>query len=247
MTGTDGRVEMRVAVFDLDGTLTRRDLYLAFLAQALRRHGPARPLRTAGLPVLATRFMLRGIGNDRLKTAFLDAILGGRPRSLVDALAGDFATRAVGREMKGAAIARVESHRRAGDTLVLASASLDLYVQPIARLLGFHAAVATRIAWTPDGRVAGTLDGPNLRGPAKLDAVRAELARSFPGQSPRMVAYSDHASDEALLAAADEAVAVDPTPALARIAAQRGWEVAHWSGSVPADRAGEPLTTGKAT
>ncbi len=236
---------MRLAVFDLDGTLTRRDLYLAFLAQALRKHGPARPLRAAALPVLGVGFMLRGIGNDRMKTAFLDAILGGRPRSLVDTLAGDFAVRAVEREMKRAAIAQVENHRRAGDVLLLASASLDPYVQPIAQLLGFHAAVATRIAWTSDGRVAGTLDGPNLRGHAKLDAVRAELARCYPGESPRMVAYSDHASDEPLLAAADEAVAVDPTPELARIATQRGWKIVRWSDSASADSAGEALTAGK--
>jgi HAD superfamily hydrolase (TIGR01490 family) len=219
----------RVAVFDLDGTLTRRDLYLAFLAMALRRFGPARPLRAATLPVLSARFMLRGIGNDQLKIAFLDAILGGRSRATVEALAADFAARAVRREMKPAALARLAQHRRAGDTLLLASASLDTYVQPIARLLGFHAAVATRIAWTAEGRVAGTLDGANLRGASKLDAVRAVLAARHPGSACHLTAYSDHPSDLPLLDAAAVAVAVDPTRELARIARQRGWEAAHWS------------------
>ncbi|WP_372623490.1 HAD family hydrolase [Falsiroseomonas sp.] len=231
MTPPDETAGPGVAVFDLDGTLTRRDLYLAFLAQALRRLGPARPLRAAALPVLSARFMLRGIGNDRLKVAFLDAILGGRPRTTLEDLAAAFARRAVEREIKPAALARLERHRRAGDTLLLASASLDLYVQPIARLLGFHAAVATRIAWTADGRVAGTLAGPNLRGEAKLDAVRAELAARLPDAACRLTAYSDHASDLPLLAAATIPVAVDPTPELARIAVNRGWRVEHWSGA----------------
>jgi phosphatidylglycerophosphatase C len=235
-----------VAVFDLDGTLTRRDLYLAFLAQALRRHGPARPLRAAALPVLSARFMLRGIGNDQLKTAFLDAILGGRPRGMVEALAADFAERAVAREMKPAALSCLQNHRRAGHKLLLASASLDVYVQPIARLLGFHGAVATRIAWTPDGCVAGTLDGPNLRGAAKLAAVRSELAARWPEVPVRLVAYSDHASDTPLLEAAASAVAVDPTAELARIAGARGWDVVRWVRAGAAPQANEPVPSGGA-
>jgi HAD superfamily hydrolase (TIGR01490 family) len=219
---------MRIAVFDLDGTLSRRDLFLAFLAHAVRRMGPARPLRAATLPVLTARYALRGITNDRLKAAYLDAVLGGRTRAAVESLAETFAERAVTREMKPAALAALQRHRRAGDRLVLASASLDAYVAPIARRLGFDDAVATRIAWTADGRVAGSLDGPNLRGPAKLDAVRAVIAGW--GEA-RVTAYSDHESDEALLAAAAEAVAVDPSPGLARIAAGRGWTVMRWGGA----------------
>lgn len=218
----------RIAVFDLDGTLTRRDLFLAFLAFALRRHGPARPLRAAGLPLLTARFLLRGIGNDALKAAYLDAVLGGMPRDLLEGLAAEFAPAAVTRQMKPAALARLERHRRAGDALLLASASLDLYVAPIAGLLGFEAAVATRIAWA-GGCASGTLEGPNLRGAAKLQAVRALLDSRFGGAPLHLTAYSDHESDAPLLAAADAPVAVDPTPALARMAAARGWPVERWS------------------
>ncbi|HEV7263343.1 MAG TPA: HAD-IB family hydrolase [Falsiroseomonas sp.] len=242
MTPLGARAGPGVAVFDLDGTLTRRDLYLAFLALALRRLGPARPLRAAALPLLSARFMLRGIDNDRLKIAFLDAILGGRSRAAMEDLATAFAQRAVEREIKPAALARLERHRRAGDTLLLASASLDLYVQPIARLLGFHAAVATGIAWTADGRIAGTLAGPNLRSEAKLDAVRTWLAARLPDAACRVTAYSDHASDLPLLAAATIPVAVDPTPSLARIAVTRGWHVEHWLGARSHDVAQAPCT-----
>lgn len=236
---------MGIAVFDLDGTLSRRDLFLAFLAHAVRRTGPARPLRAAALPVLTARYALRGITNDRLKAAYLDAVLGGRTRATIEGLAEAFADRAVAREMKPAALAAVQRHRRAGDRLVLASASLDVYVAPIARRLGFDDAIATRIAWTADGRVAGGLDGPNLRGPSKLDAVRAAV----PGwDGARVTAYSDHESDEALLAAAAEAVAVDPTPGLARIAAGRGWTIMRWGGAddVPAAPAGGATARGPA-
>jgi phosphatidylglycerophosphatase C len=218
---------MRIAVFDLDGTLSRRDLYLAFLAAAVRRFGPARPFRSAMLPVLTARFFLRGIRNDQLKEAFLDAILGGRPRERLDELAADFAQHAAEREIKPAALEALRHHRRAGDALLLASASLDLYVGPIAQRLGFDATAATRVAWTPEERIAGGLDGPNLRGEAKLAAVRTMIAERFP-DAREIVAYSDHESDLPLLAAADTAIAVDPTRALRRIARERGWRVVEW-------------------
>lgn len=221
---------MRVAVFDLDGTISRRDLFLVFLLHAARRLGPARPLQTALLPLHTLRYGLRRIDNATLKAAFLDAILGGRDRAVLQALAADFATHSLRREVKPAALEAMQRHRQAGDALVLASASLDLYVAPIGAQLGFDATVATRVAWTAEGRVAGSLDGPNLRGAPKLAAVRTLLAARFP-QAREFVAYSDHASDIPLMQAACSAVAVDPTPALRRAARAQGWPVVDWSRS----------------
>jgi phosphoserine phosphatase len=42
------------------------------------------------------------------------------------------------------------------------------------------------------------------------------------------VAYSDSINDAPLLSAARRAVAVDPDPRLAALAAERGWEVLRW-------------------
>jgi len=230
MIGGRREASRRVAVFDLDGTISRRDLFLVFLMQAMRRLGPARKLRTALLPLHTLRFGLRSITNAELKAAFLDAILGGRQRSTLAALAADFAARSLDREVKPAALLAMQRHRQAGDALLLASASLDLYVEPIASRLGFDAVVSTRVAWTAEGRLAGSLDGSNLRGAPKLAAVRAVLTERFPSAQD-FVAYSDHESDIPLLAAASSAVAVDPTVALARVARERGWPVVDWRGT----------------
>ncbi|MBU8541461.1 HAD family hydrolase [Falsiroseomonas tokyonensis] len=221
---------VRVAVFDLDGTISRRDLFLVFLMQAARRLGPARKLRTALLPLHTLRFGLRAITNSDLKAAYLDAILGGRPRSALAALAADFAAHRLAHELKPAALQAMQRHRQAGDALLLASASLDLYVEPIAARLGFDAVVSTRVAWTAEDRLAGSLDGDNLRGAPKLAAVRALLAKRFP-TARDFVAYSDHESDIPLLAAAGSAVAVDPTATLRRVAHERGWAIVDWRGT----------------
>jgi phosphoserine phosphatase len=42
------------------------------------------------------------------------------------------------------------------------------------------------------------------------------------------IAYSDSMNDAPLLSAARRAVAVDPDPRLAALAAERGWTVLRW-------------------
>jgi HAD superfamily hydrolase (TIGR01490 family) len=219
----------RVAVFDLDGTISRRDLFLVFLMEAAKRLGPARPVRAALLPLHTLNYGLRRMTNTALKTAYLDAVLGNRERARLQQIAMDFAGRCLFREIKPEALRAMERHRQAGDALLLASASLDLYVEPIGLLLGFDAVVSTRVAWTADGRVAGSLDGNNLRGAAKLTAVQELLSQHFQC-AQEFVAYSDHESDVALLAAASSAIAVDPTRKLREEARLRGWTIVDWSG-----------------
>ena len=223
---------MRVAVFDLHGTISRRDLFLEFLLTAASKLGPARPIGTALLPLHTLRYSLRHMTNTALKAAYLDAVLGGRERGILQNIAVEFAERCVHRETKPAALKAIERHQRAGDTLLLASASLDLYVEPIGRQLGFDGVIATRVAWTADGRVSGALDGSNLRGAPKLAAVRDLLDRRFQN-AQEVVAYSDHESDVPLLAAANSAIAVDPTRKLRQEAHKRGWPIADWSGASP--------------
>jgi hypothetical protein len=71
-----------LALFDLDGTITRRDTYLAYLLGFLARH-PERWPRATPLPLAVLGYLLGVRDNTWLKTTFLRAILGGAPRSLL--------------------------------------------------------------------------------------------------------------------------------------------------------------------
>jgi phosphoserine phosphatase len=107
---------------------------------------------------------------------------------------------------------------------------MDYYAAPIGALLGFDLVVATRSTHDGTGHLAARIEGENCYGAPKLDMLRAALADISDGaQQPlHIVAYSDHASDLPLLDWADEAVAVNPSPALRRIAAARGFPVDDW-------------------
>jgi phosphatidylglycerophosphatase C len=214
-----------IAVFDLDGTVTHRDTYLAYLMYVLRRRSRRLP-RCLGLPAAVLQFKCGRLSNETLKCRFLAAVMGGCSRTEVEIYTAGFVEICMTRMVKPAARARIARHRRQGHRLVLASASLDFYVEALATRLGFDDTVCTRAAWVTNA-IAGSLAGPNLLGESKLAAVKQTLAIDADRREV-MFAYSDHHSDLPLLLFAKYGVAVDPTPRLSAAAAVFGLPVERW-------------------
>ena len=77
------------------------------------------------------------------------------------------------------AMERIAEHRRAGDYLVLMSASTDLYVPAIARELCFNETICTGVRWDGD-RLNGSLTTPNRKGEEKARCFTA-LREQHPG------------------------------------------------------------------
>lgn len=219
----------RIAIFDLDRTVTRSGTYTPFLlgcGPALGRSGLAMVLAT--LPALGAY----GLGlatRAELKAAMLGCSIAGRLRAEVAAWAGRFAAGWLGAHIRPGARAAVARHKAAGDRLVLATASFDFYARLFTAALGFDDLIATRSAWEGDV-LRAAVGGENCYGPAKLAAVRAYVERLDP--KPRVVAYSDHHADFELLRWADEGVAVNPTRTLRRLARIHGLAVADWETAI---------------
>lgn len=214
-----------IAIFDLDGTITRRDTYVAYLLGYLRHH----PLVWRRLPffaLAATRWVGRPLDDTGMKVAALRAVFAGLDHARIEAWNDSFVPWCLRRLLRAGAEARIAAHRAAGHRLLLATASLDLYVHRLARELGFDQVLCTRVAWTADGRLAGGLDGGNLKGEAKLAAVRRAV--SAWRAAPFVIAYSDHHADLPLLRWADRGVAVCPTRKLAAAAAAEDLAVENW-------------------
>ena len=89
--------------------------------------------------------------------------------------------------------------------MVIVSASYEMYVEPLAALLGADHALATRLAVGADGRLTGELDGPNCRGPEKIRRLHDWLDAHHGGRAMvDVIAYGDSPGDRELLADADE-------------------------------------------
>ncbi len=214
---------MALALFDLDGTLTRHDTLLAYLAGFLRRH----PQRLARLPQVLpalARFAFGRADRGAVKSAAIRAVLGGRTRTEIEAWTGGFVARLLDRGLHADALAALEAHRRAGDLLVLLSASPDLYVPAIGRALGFVQSVCTEVEWQGE-RLSGRLTTPNRRGAEKARCVAA-LRREHPGL--RVIAYGNAASDLEHLSLADRATLVNGSPRARRVATRRNIDCVTW-------------------
>lgn len=214
-----------VALFDLDGTITRRDTYLAYLLGFLVRH-PTRLPRALPLPLAVAAHLAGWRDNTWLKTRFLGAVLGGVTRSSLRAWTEVFLERALRTGLRGRAPEVIARHRAAGDRLILVTASLDFYAEPLAERLGLDEVICTRAALDGAGRLTGELDGGNCYGAAKLQRVR-QLLEGQCGQ--RMIAcYSDHHTDLPLLRFAHRPIAVNPTRQLRQAAIRLAMPIEDW-------------------
>jgi phosphatidylglycerophosphatase C len=186
-----------VAAFDVDGTLTVRDCVTPFLrALAGRRLGA----RLARHP-LAVTVALACRDNDRLKELACGA-LRGLEAGDVALHGGRFAREVRAAWMRPDTLARLDRHRELGHVVVLVSASLDPYLEPLGALLGVDGVLCTRLEVGGDGRLTGRLDGPNCRGLEKPRRLEAWLAQRGL-EHAELWAYGDSRGDHELLARAD--------------------------------------------
>jgi phosphatidylglycerophosphatase C len=193
----------RVAAFDVDGTLTTADCVVPFLR------------RTAGTGRLVGRLLrspaslvAAGSRRDRdgLKAASVAAAFRGVPLATVEADAERFAHMVYERWLRPEAVESLRSHLDAGDTVLLVSASFEVYLRPLADLLGASDVLAVRLEVDDAGVLTGRLDGPNCRGAEKVVRLHDWLDRHLGGRDAvHLSAYGDSRGDREMLADADEA------------------------------------------
>jgi phosphatidylglycerophosphatase C len=199
---TDDRV---VAAFDFDGTLTRRDTLLPFLVDVVGRARVARAL-AAEAPRLSAMTVGRA-DRDAAKAALVSRVLTGMDRDALVERGRAFATRVLAHDLRGATIARLRWHADEGHDLVIVSASLDVYLNEVARQLGVDAVLCTTLE-VDGGRVTGALQGGNCRGPEKAARLVQHLEPAGGGERVKLWAYGDSSGDRELLALADHPIRV---------------------------------------
>jgi len=119
---------------------------------------------------------------------------------------------------------RLEAHRREGHILVLISGSVRYMLEPVVRDLEFHYLFCTELEIGPGGLMTG-----RPRGPICVDRAKQAYARQLAAETGldlhASFAYGNHPADLPLLETVGHPHVVEPTPALAKIAARRNWPV----------------------
>jgi phosphatidylglycerophosphatase C len=186
-----------IAVFDFDETLTTKHSLRPFLRYVVGTRGwltgvfrSAPWLAGSGIHIVD-----RGTAKARL----LRATIRGRTQSELKTKAEQFAKEWLPAMIRPELAARVHEHLRRGHELVLASASLDVYLRPWATRVGFCAVLATELEFVNE-RCTGRLATPNCWGEEKARRFQEWLATRPPSL---IYAYGDNRGDREMLAMAD--------------------------------------------
>ena len=221
----------KLAIYDLDKTITRIPTYTPFLRHASLRLAPWRLvlLPLTGLSLIA--YVLRLIDRKRLKELNQQILLGGHTkRAELEEVVSSFAEKTIENNVHPGALESIAKDKANGCRLVMATASYRLYAEAIARRLGFDDVIATNSLIGIDDRILARVDGENCYGPAKMRMISAWMAaQNIEREDVHVRFYSDHASDAPVFEWADEPVAVNAHDELRVLARQNHWAITDWA------------------
>jgi HAD superfamily hydrolase (TIGR01490 family) len=210
---------MKLALFDIDGTLIRGSserLFWLYLATR-GRQGPRQIL--AYLLFLVRYLPTGGLYTIKKNKAYLT----GLKASEIAVLAAEFVQTRLVKRLNEHALQRLKQHLQRKDVVVLLSGTIE----PIARALAEHLGVRRVCATLCSERHGYYLPQPpetHPFGAAKLNLAK-QLASQLELDLAQASAYGDSGHDIFLLEAVGQPVAVNPDAALLRVALAKDWEV----------------------
>ena len=215
---------MNLTLFDLDGTLIPVDSdhsFGAFMVEVGWVDGEVWGKRNDEF------FAQYNAGTLDLPAYVEFATSAFRSRPLAEALAmrERFMAEVMQPALLPEARALVEKHRAAGDLIALVTATNEFVTAPIAAAFDIEHLIAVELERDSEGRYSGAIRGvPSFR-EGKIERVEAWL-QGLGAQwldFERVTFYSDSTNDLPLLERVSHPVATNPSPALERIACERGW------------------------
>ncbi len=225
-----GHVPTRLAFYDMDRTVTWTGTYTRFLLHVALALSPWRLLLTPLVPLVMIAYIFKWIDRTRLKEVNQALMIGRRvPREKLMPLIDSYADAVCAGNVRAGALAQIGADKAAGYVLVLASASYRIYVEAIARRLGFDAVIATDHVSTDLKYLRAKISGDNCYDAGKLRMIQRWMAdQGIVRGRAHIRAYSDHVSDAPMLEFADQAFAANPHKPLEKLARARGWTVVEW-------------------
>jgi len=216
------------AFFDVDGTLLSLKSMFSFQEFYYRWESrPSREMGEARWMHFRNRFAAWELeGRDRLflNREFYRSFMGRRPEAVRVAAEEWFRQQ---RKRPGLMIEptlqALRAHQARGRVPVFVSGSLTEILVPVAWELGVDYCLATRLE-VHQGRYTGALEGGQVIGQGKADAIHVFLARQATSAA-ECFAYGDDFTDVPMLEAVGHPVAVIGDPLLAEHARRRQWPV----------------------
>ncbi|OAN13117.1 hydrolase [Photobacterium jeanii] len=213
-----------LAIFDLDETLIAADsasLWAAFLVE--------QQLARPNLLTEEQEMMVAYAKGDMDMHTYMQATLEplkGKDKASIATLVEQFIEQKIKPALYQDGLERIQWHKKRGDTVVIASATSEHLVKPIANMLGVDDAIAIELEML-NNIYTGNTKGILSYQQGKVTRMKAWIADSETHYRG-CYGYSDSVNDLPLLNAVDKPFAVNPDPTLAMHAQMKDWTIMDW-------------------
>ena len=181
-----------LALFDFDGTITRKDTFLEII-----KFAKGNSKFYSGLiflsPVLIF-YKLKFIPNWRAKEIFFAYFFKNDSIAEFQKVCRDFAIEKVPDLIRPSALRKIQEHQASFDRIIIITASAAEWIKPWSDPLGIEL-IATR--WEEkNGRITGKIQGRNCYGPVKKELI---LELINPADYKTISVYGDTSGDKEML------------------------------------------------
>ena len=188
-------MNVTVAAFDVDDTLTVRDCVVPFMRSVA---GTGRLMKVMLSNVGETIQNVRRRDRDALKAKFVSGVFSGRQAREIESLGIQFASKVADGWLRSDVAARMRWHQEQGHVVILVSASLGSYLHPLGDLLEVDAVLCTELEEV-DGILTGKLEGKNCRGEEKASRIQKWCEGAGIDVEDLVYAYGDSSGDVQML------------------------------------------------
>jgi phosphatidylglycerophosphatase C len=181
-----------LALFDFDGTITRKDTLLEFI-----QHSKGSLALMAGLALLSPALIcmkLRLLPNAKVKEWLLRVFFSGKTVEAFNESCAEFARQRLPGLVRAKALKEILEHKKNGHRVVVVSASAENWIRNWTEEHQVEL-IATKLE-TANGRITGNICGRNCKGQEKVDRIREQINLT---DYKYIYAYGDSAGDMEML------------------------------------------------
>ena len=190
----------RIAVFDFDGTITRKDTLIEFI-----RFAKGSVALYWGMLLYLPWLILMKLhlyDNGKTKELVFGWFFHEMSLEQFNELGRAFYQTQADKLIYSEAKRKIEEHKSHGDIIVILSASIENWVQPFASALQAEWLLGTQ-AEVQNGVLTGRFATKNCYGAEKVNRLKTWLAANV-NEQPYIIAYGDSRGDKELLEFANE-------------------------------------------
>jgi phosphatidylglycerophosphatase C len=191
-----------VAAFDLDGTLSDGGSVFKWLRYLRGSRATYVAAARLALPLLVGA-VRSGRWADRAKERLFGRLLRGLEEQDVRERSREFALQHFEEHGRPKILERLRAHLREGHSVVIVSASPQIYVDVVVEMFDADGGLGTRLALDARGTLTGSYLGKNCRGREKARRLAEWTEGRFGDRELTLYAYGNSRGDRRLLRAAN--------------------------------------------